>query len=521
MKNLNFNSLKSINKTIHILLCLCLVVFASSFGFAEEKVLVLGGEKGWPSFSLKENITFGKGRFGYTSIEVAKNARKVSGNTDLLLNFEGSTVRDASDNYTVIKNDMLPMENSVMGHFCGLSRGNGNGITLKGNPGTIFGTEGNPGTFAIEFWIKPSIAENGEIIFLWRSSRTINNYVMYQMIQATFVNSRINWSFRNIFDGYTKNNGEVSLTSYSTIVPDKWAHHVLMFDEETGLLEYRINGKTEDIKYLTVSGHERGTIYQPVLGIPDDITICPSFTGSIDDFRILHSLPSENKSETLYDNESLQSLSRQKYDPYKVTGGRFETQPIYTVPGAVVEKIETLQNVPAQTEIRYYIRTGENFFDWTDTYPEWKSVVPGSEIKNVTGKYFQIAAELYPDGDGQKSPSVSEIKVTYYEPPLPLAPAKLKAQAGDGYVDLSWEYSLDDTTEGYYVYYGTRPGEYLGTDSSDGTSPIKVGNVNSFRINGLKNGAIYYFAVAAYSKMDRRIVGNFSEEVYARPRKDR
>ena len=294
-----------------------------------------------------------------------------------------------------------------------------------------------------------------------------------------------------------------------------------MFDEETGLLEYRINGKTEDIKYLTVSGHERGTIYQPVLGIPDDITICPSFTGSIDDFRILHSLPSENKSETLYDNESLQSLSRQKYDPYKVTGGRFETQPIYTVPGAVVEKIETLQNVPAQTEIRYYIRTGENFFDWTDTYPEWKSVVPGSEIKNVTGKYFQIAAELYPDGDGQKSPSVSEIKVTYYEPPLPLAPAKLKAQAGDGYVDLSWEYSLDDTTEGYYVYYGTRPGEYLGTDSSNGTSPIKVGNVNSFRINGLKNGAIYYFAVAAYSKMDRRIVGNFSEEVYARPRRDR
>ena len=138
------------------------------------------------------------------------------------------------------------------------------------------------------------------------------------------------------------------------------------------------NGKTEDIKYLTVSGHERGTIYQPVLGIPDDITICPSFTGSIDDFRILHSLPSENKSETLYDNESLQSLSRQKYDPYKVTGGRFETHPIYTVPGAVVEKIETLQNVPAQTEIRYYIRTGENFFDWTDTYPEWKSVVPGS-----------------------------------------------------------------------------------------------------------------------------------------------
>lgn len=518
MKNIKLNFLRFTDKTIHILLCFCLGVFAATSVFADEKVYTLGGTQGWPSFSVNDGVTFGKGRFGYTCIELAKNARKAGDTTDLLLNFEGSVIRDGSDNYTVVKNDMIRMENGVMGHFCGLSRGNGKGITLKGNPGTIFGTEGNPGTFAIEFWIKPSIAENGEIIFSWTSSRTVNNYVLYQLIQATFVNSRIVWNFRNIFDGYTKANGELQLTSYSTVVPDKWAHHVLMFDEETGLLEYRINGKTEDIKYLTTTGHETGTIYQPVLGLPNNITLCPSFTGYIDDFRILHSLPSDSRKNG---GESLQSLSSEKYDHYRITGGRFETQPIYTVPGAVIEKFETIQNVPSQTEIRYYMRTGDNFFDWTDTYPEWKVVTPGQDIQGITGRYFQLAAELYPDGDGQKSPSVTEIKITYFEPPLPLAPAKIKATAGDGYVDLNWSYSLDDTTDGYYVYYGTRPGEYLGTESSSGASPIKVGNVNTFRIDGLKNGAIYYFTVAAYSKLDGRIVGNFAEEVYARPRRNR
>ena len=36
-------------------------------------------------------------------------------------------------------------------------------------------------------------------------------------------------------------------------------------------------------------------------------------------------------------------------------------------------------------------------------------------------------------------------------------------------------------------------------------------------ISGLKNGTIYYFAVAAWSKYDNRIVGPLSKEVYARP----
>ena len=92
---------------------------------------------------------------------------------------------------------------------------------------------------------------------------------------------------------------------------------------------------------------------------------------------------------------------------------------------------------------------------------------------------------------------------------------------GDGQVTLSWSYSVDDSAGGYYIYYGNRPGEYLGRAAVQGASPVNVGNVTSATLTGLKNGVIYYFAVAAYSKLDERICGALSKEVYARPERKR
>ena len=82
--------LKFTIKKIHVLLSFCLAVFSANLLFASEKVMSLGGKNGWQEFSLNDGITFGKGRFGLTSVELAKNERKPNENTDLLLNFENS-----------------------------------------------------------------------------------------------------------------------------------------------------------------------------------------------------------------------------------------------------------------------------------------------------------------------------------------------------------------------------------------------------------------------------------------------
>jgi hypothetical protein len=93
--------------------------------------------------------------------------------------------------------------------------------------------------------------------------------------------------------------------------------------------------------------------------------------------------------------------------------------------------------------------------------------------------------------------------------------------AKDGAVELSWKASSSRETGGYLVYYGTARGEYFG----DRAVPIDTGNRTSLRIEGLSNGTLYYFAVAAYNRPvsafepGRLVIepGDFSREVAARP----
>ncbi len=472
---------------------------------AENKSITLGGKSGWPELSVRDGVAFGIGRFGYQSVELATNARKVTASTDLLLDFEDEQFSDAAGNYKIESSSLLRSPKASMGHFSALSRGNGKGLSLLGNTDSIFGREGGVGSFTIEFWLYPAIAENGEVVFEWHSSRIVNDYVYYQMIESSFFNNRVQWNFTNVFDGCTNNNGEVILLSYSALIPNKWSHHEISFDEETGLLEYKIDSHVEDLKYITDGGREGATIFQPVLGRVAPVTIAPAYTGCIDDFRILPVAADSSKPQNLY------------YEKYKVDGGRFETLPLKTMPGSVVNSIHVTDSVPRQTEIRYYVRAGDNFFNWSDTNPEWVQVKNDERIKGVQGRYIQVAAELFPDGAGAASPSVTEIKINYTQVPLPAAPFRVKATAGEKSVDLSWAYSVDENAGGYYIYYGSRPGEYLGTEADQGPSPIKVDNITSFKLTGLKNGAIYYFAISTYSNIDPHISGNLSSEVYARP----
>lgn len=495
-----------LKKIISIFVGLCLVV-AQNF-FAESKTVTLGGKNGWPEFEAECGIARGLGRFGYECVELDTNSHKVSMETDLLLDFEdlkNGTLSDSSGNYSVEKNSLLSASKSIMGKRAGLSRGNGDGIALRGKPGSVFGTKNRSGSFSIEFWICPATSENGEVIFEWHSSRIVDYYVLFQKIECAFINNCAVWTFTNLFEGDVSENGEVQLESYTMLIPDKWTRHEISYDEESGLLEYRIDGKVESLKFVTEDGREGGSIFPPVFGEVAPIHICPSFVGLIDDFKI---------SRRVTDSSNPKNLN---YERFKVDGGSFRTKPIAATPASVLNSLSIVENVPPQTEIRYYVRAGENYFGWNDVFPEWKQVKNGEEISGVNGRYFQIAVELFPDGGGRKTPSVTEIKVNYSQTPLPSPPLRLRARAKDGGVDLSWNFSVDENAGGYYVYYGNRPGEYLGTDADQGPSPIKVQNISEFKLTGLKNGAIYYFAVSTYSNLDDHINGRLSNEAYARP----
>lgn len=493
------------SKIFLILLCGFLGIFCTSNVFSSQKVMTIGGENGWKNLSEMNGVTFGSGRFGYEAVQLITSVSEINDSTDLLVSFDKNEIYDSTGNYKIIYNNLVPNSEAVKGTGCALSRGLGDGLKLQGGDNALFGKSGMAGSFTLEFWLCPTVAENGENVFSWRSSRNIGRYSEYQMISAVFSNNHLLWDFTNIFAGYKDD--VITLNGYSTIVPKKWSRHTVSFDEESGILEYMVDGRTEAILYVTDNGHENGSICHPVFGAKASVDICSEYAGKIDNLRF-------TRTPTCRDSKDIFVTGNEKY---KIDGGRFTTEPILVSQSAVMEQVDALMNVPQQTEVRLYVRSGDNCYGWTDSYPEWKEILPGEKITGVSGLYFQVSAELLPDGGGSRTPSITELSIKYSEHDEPLPPFIVQAIPGDGCVTLSWNYSVDDTAAGYYVYYGNRSGEYLGRTALEGSSPVKAGNTTSMTLTGLQNGTIYYFAVSAYSKIDGRINGSLSKEVYARP----
>lgn len=489
-------------KKIPIFFALCLVI---SSAFAVQKSRIIGGEQGWNDVARAEGVTTGVGRFGYECITLETNAHSVSASTDLHLTFDDNDIHDEAGHYTVVSNALTRIEDAVRGHGAAQSRGEQTGISLRGNTSALFGSKGMAGSFTIEFWLAPAVAENGETVLSWRSSRNTERYPQYQLITATFSHNHLEWNFSNVFAGYPGR--DVTLAGITNVIPHRWARHTVSFDQETGLLEYRMDGRTEAVRFMTVSGHENDTVCEPVFGAVADLELCSDYTGKIDDVTI---------ERRAYMSEGL-ALYATGNETYRVNGGRFTTHPILVSRPATLDAVDALLSVPAQTDVRLYVRAGDNCWDWTDSYPAWREVSVGERLNGVTGQYFQVAAELLPDGGGTVAPSITQIELRYTEVPLPAAPFSVRAEPGDGCVTLSWNYSVDDTAGGYYVYYGNRSGEYLGRVAAEGASPVRAGNVTSLTLTGLQNGTMYYFAVSSYSRSDDRVIGQLSQEVYARP----
>ena len=476
------------------------------------KEVVLGGKAGWSDYQTKQNLTTGRGRYGYDCIQIETNSFVYDSDTDLLIDFENSAGIISDGDYKILRNNLSATNRTTNERLAGLSRNLG-GLSVMGNPGTFFGSEGLTGSFSIEFWLCPSLVENGEVIFNWESSKTVANELVYQVLSGMFDRGHLEWFFSNFFDGFDTPDGqnEIHLRGTTRLIPNEWSYHVLSFDSDTGLLEYRLNGSTEDLCYVTSNGMESGEVFLVYLGTPSEVNLCGEYTGAIDDIRILR---------RPYDSPSFQSadyggkIGHTQYLPH---GGRFVSRPIMISTGAVLKSLEAEMTVPAQTDVSFFVRSGDNFYSWTESEPAWRPVRSGERISGVNGLYFQVAAELYPDGSGEITPSITQIALNFDELPAPLPPFVVKASAGNGSVTISWNYSVDDTAGGYYLYYGSRPGEYLGRIAIEGESPIDVGNTTSFTVTGLENGKIYYFALAAWSARDKRVVGELSKEVFARP----
>jgi len=395
-----------------------------------------------------------------------------------------------------------------------------NPLVVKAQNGAaLFAPHNRIYDFSLEFWMYPLNLENGEQIVQWISTSPLNKAGANatQRILCVSSKNRLHWSFTNFFvspdDTHSVN---VEIGGYAPVVPKIWSHHLIRFDSITGMVEYLVNGKTESIEYASSTRREGGEVYTPIAGEGGSFILGSGFSGLLDEFKIYHNHPAP------------------VVQKYPLRGGRIETRALDLGEGSNgILKLEASGGKVAvrdakinsefrqngrfrfsdDTEMQFFIRTSDNPYRWDNS---WHSVTPGADLNGVVqGRYVQLAVDFYPSANGEVSPYLEELRITYLpdEPPLP--PAQLTAIAMDGAVQLRWKSSPDQSAQGYLIYYGTSSDDYFGEDSALGGSPIDAGKQNTIYINGLKNGTLYYFRVAAYSSPFH--IGEFSREVRARP----
>ena len=392
------------------------------------------------------------------------------------------------------------------------------------SPYALFAPGNRLRDFTIEFWLYPLNMENGETVLSWTAVNQSGANNSTQRITCSVSKNRMQWSFINFFTSVNAaSRMNIELTGSAHIVPKTWSHHLIRFDASTGMLEYLVDGAIEAIAYATAAGRESGEVYTPLTGNNGRFLLGESFSGIMDEFKI-HNVfagrssiqkynPQGGRMETRVIDLGEYSSAVTRID---ATGGRF----------SVRESNNTIFNEYHENgryrfsddcEMNFFIRAGDD--PWLLNSRRWVNFTPGTVITGVSGRYVQIAVDFYPSSGGEASPYLDELRIIFVpgEPPMP--PRNLTAVASDGAVSLYWRYSPDENTDGYLVYYSAVRGELFGKDALQGSSPIDVGVTNTAIIEGLRNGTLYYFRVAAYNRVTGGLtnIGEFSSEVTARP----
>ncbi len=489
-------------------------ILSVSPGFTEEKVLVLGAEDQWKSVGFSEGIVFRKGLYGFLDILLSDNEYAMDDETDLLLHFNGNALpeapvhgmsADGAPAYTLKNDDLQYTEKiAVLGGASAVFSGRRDPLVFVPGEDSVLAPGTIPESFTIEFWLYPITLSEGETPFLFSAERLENGRLLHQEMRCSLEKQKVTWRLDNIFLPQGSLSYAISLRGTKNLIPKTWSHHIIRYDSTTGLIEYYCDGIPQAVTYATQSGRESGNPLYPYIGPEEEprISIGSGFSGMMDEFR-LSSCFREEISENRFSGASGSMTTR------VLDLGRTGTR---------TKMVEATASTPGDTDIGFWIRSSERKTDLLNLDAEWIPFTPGRAIPGeIAGRYIQLRAELYPDGTRERTPVLSEMKIRY-EHGLPLMPpARISASPGNGSVTLTWNRPPDDKARGYIVYYGDRPGVYLGTGASIGNSPADIGDTTSIVIGGLKNGTLYYFSVVAYDGSDPPETSVFSPETACRP----
>ncbi len=483
-------------------------------------LLKFGREAGWKDFPFLAGTGFQRAKDGTLDLTLAASEYQADDDTDLLVHFNDK-LRDEASRYRIVDTGNLVQRGfSALGGGSAVFR-EGTSLVLQATSEALL----NPGRgwrdFTIEFWLYPSRVEDGETVLEWQGGRTSSGSFETQGIRASFENSRLVWTFQNLFSASPALPAvTLVVKGDSLLIPKQWHHHLIRFKASTGLLEYLVDGKTEGLTHATPSGTEDGHPYGAVIGpkTRGELLLGGHYNGAIDELRFTRAWV-ENPQFDRY----LADFATRGTAISRIFDLRF--------PDSTVERVKVRASAEGNTALVWSFRMAESIrYQWTFsgettrslTSPEteadsWIRFQPGQDLSRLaSGRYLQLRVDLLPSGTGTETPRVNSMEVLTRPDPPPPSPSGVEVIPGDGQLTVRWKPVLQGSVQGYLVFFGPRPGQTQGTASSQGPSPLDVGKANEVVLSGLLNDQIYYVSLVAYRSTAVSVV---SREVTGRPQR--
>lgn len=485
--------IRMVKKQIRCITLLIIILFTSQGLYSQESIILIGEDDLWGK-TLLTNLSLIEGKRGYLDVTNSDNEYKPDRYTDMILSLNRETDYDKTGNYSFLSQASYIQSDKNLGGGAAYFDGNLPLIIEPGN-GSLFSPSILWGDFSLEFRLLPATLKEGSTIFLWKGLHRNENRLIAQEIRCTVSNRQLVWDFENFFLSPDNSLQRISLSG-DKLIPGMWTHHMITFDSETGLLEYKINNRPADSIYTSANTRESREFNVPLIGNQQSfpIELGGNFSGLIDEFRV---------SKRIIDNPVLNKFTNTGY---------LETDIVdMEVPGSTLLRIESETSVPLNTSIRYEYAISNEKLDLLVPDTVWTQFSPLSPI-NTKGRFIKIRIRLYSETATDNAPVLSNLAIIHKKAAPPFPPLGLHILRTDNHISLNWQKSINPEIKGYLVYIGEEPGKYFASGS-----PIDSGPENSIILNELNLNKRYYFSVTSYTSMDPRLESIFSEEISYNP----
>lgn len=461
--------------------------------------------------------------------------------TDMLISFDkkaSASFRDDTGRYAFYSAEyIMAQDEKALGKGCASFFKKDHGVTITTSEGVWMGSCDDLGSFMIELRFKSNDARNG-LLF----SRTGFFSGNKKGIEIKIRDGVPVASFYNMFMSDSGTWSSATLSGDKKVAPGTWYHLSISYDRITGKLSQHVDGREEDVRYMTATGRPSESVMAASFGVSSGdgsfkcadlpmAVIGKDYNGLIDEFRISYA--------------SLEEIERSRDIAYKKhkrvdTAGRvpYNREGVVTGPvtdfgayGTSVSDLSWDGILKDGTFIWMEFRTADRIFDEYDSGVKWYRVTNSqkkiSSMKTdngelLRGRYCQWRAHLVVSPDGDVSPLMKKVSMRYWIDMPPSVPFGLEvSDSGDGYVTLKWMKNADSDLMGYKIYYGTQAGRVDGiisvVNGSIINNSISSGKQVTVRIDNsvinenknadrrnvllypfLQNTVLYYFSVTAY-----------------------